>query len=299
MFTNFAHGNRRGVFSIMLASTLWGTAGVASQAISHLTPTNSLSLSFLRLLIAAPVLMLAGRKALGKGMWSASRRDFALMALMGGLLAADQALYFTAITYAGVAIATLITICAAPVLVTLITSLIERQRPDSTTLLSVALAVTGTILLVLGSQSADFGSVSLIGIGLSLGAAVVYAGVIMIGQYLSGRCHPLQTTAIGFTSGALLLACAASLSGFVGLYPVQGWALIVYLGLIPTALAYGLFLCGMRTTPAPITSVLVLLEPLTATGLAWILYDERLGIVGVAGAAMLLTAIYMLSVNQG
>jgi DME family drug/metabolite transporter len=299
MFTNSAHGNRRGVFSIMLASTLWGTAGVASQAISQLTPTNSLSLSFLRLLIAAPVLMLAGRKALGKGMWSASRRDFALMALMGGLLAADQALYFAAITYAGVAIATLITICAAPVLVTLITSLIERQRPDSTTLLSVALAVTGTILLVLGSQSADFGSVSLIGIGLSLGAAVVYAGVIMIGQYLSGRCHPLQTTAIGFTAGAMLLACAASLSGFVGFYPVQGWALIVYLGLIPTALAYGLFLRGMRTTPAPITSVLVLLEPLTATGLAWILYDERLGIVGVAGAAMLLTAIYMLSVKQG
>src|SRR5258706_12122090 len=97
--TTMPRGSRRGIFSVMLASMLWGTSGVASQAISQHAITNSLSLSFLRLGIAAPVLLLTGQRLLGRRMWSASRRDVGLMMLVGGLIAVDQALYFTAISY--------------------------------------------------------------------------------------------------------------------------------------------------------------------------------------------------------
>ena len=54
----------------------------------------------------------------------------------------------------------------------------------------------------------------------------------------------------------------------------------------------------MRTTPAPVASVLVLLEPLTATLLAWLLFDERLSAVGIGGAVLLLAAIGLLSQDE-
>ncbi|HZS87474.1 MAG TPA: DMT family transporter [Chloroflexota bacterium] len=77
-------------------------------------------------------------------------------------------------------------------------------------------------------------------------------------------------------------------------YPPQGWLLLVGLGLIPTAAGHLLFQSGMRTTPATAASILTLMEPLTATILAWILFGERLGPGGLPGALLLLGALAVL-----
>jgi DME family drug/metabolite transporter len=76
---------------------------------------------------------------------------------------------------------------------------------------------------------------------------------------------------------------------------VTGWLIILYLGAIPTALAYGLFVFGMRTTPAPLASILVLLEPLTAALLSWWIFGERLSPAAIIGAMLVLGAVYALS----
>ncbi len=64
---------------------------------------------------------------------------------------------------------------------------------------------------------------------------------------------------------------------------------------MPTALAYALFLRGMHTTSATAASTITLLEPLTATLLAVALFHERLGPLGVVGAALLLGAVVILA----
>jgi DME family drug/metabolite transporter len=298
MVNALTHGARRDLFLVMLASTLWGTSGVASQGVAHFAPTTPLSISFFRIALAAPFLLFAGYRLLGKQMWNISRRDLALMMFIGALIAADQALYFTAISYAGVTVATLLTICTAPIVVTLFTAIYKRQRPSNFTLFSIALAIVGTVLLVGGSQSTNLQDVSWVGVGLSLLCGLGYAGIIVLGQFLAGRCHPLQVNAIGFSTGAVFLAILVQFGDFVGSYPIEGWGLLLYLGVIPTALAYSLFIVGMRTTPAPIASVLVLLEPLTAAFLSWLLLGEQLGVFGIIGTVMLLIAIYLLSTKD-
>src|SRR5437763_1184627 len=55
-----ASESSRGTLLVIVASMLWGTSGIASQAAATLTATNPLSLSFLRLMIAAPILLLSG-----------------------------------------------------------------------------------------------------------------------------------------------------------------------------------------------------------------------------------------------
>jgi DME family drug/metabolite transporter len=132
-------------------------------------------------------------------------------------------------------------------------------------------------------------------VGLAFVGACAYAGVIFFGRFLSGKYPALQINALGFSAGAIWLLFIAQFGGFVGTYPVSGWLLLLYMGAIPTALAYGLFVLGMRTTSASTASVLVLLEPLTAALLSWVLFGERLSALGLLGAALLLGAIYALA----
>lgn len=70
-------------------------------------------------------------------------------------------------------------------------------------------------------------------------------------------------------------------------YTPLAWMLLVYLGTIPTALAYVLFFIGMRSTSATAASIGTLLEPMVATLLAWFLLGERFTPVGFLGIALL------------
>jgi DME family drug/metabolite transporter len=129
---------------------------------------------------------------------------------------------------------------------------------------------------------------------LALGSAFGYTMLTLCSRTLAGRYHPLQPITIGFAAGALLLLPFALATGFVISYPAGGWALLLYLGLAPTALAYVLFLTGMRSITATVASIATLIEPLTSTVLAWLLFGEQLGPLGVFGAALLLGAIGLL-----
>jgi DME family drug/metabolite transporter len=71
------------------------------------------------------------------------------------------------------------------------------------------------------------------------------------------------------------------------------------MGCIPTALAYVLFQAGMHSTPATLTSILTLAEPLTAAILAWLIFRERLSLLGILGALLLLGTIFLLARGDG
>ena len=118
--------------------------------------------------------------------------------------------------------------------------------------------------------------------------------ISLCSRALAGRYHPLQPITIGFGAGAALLLPFALVSGLAVAYPAAGWLLLLHLGLVPTALAYALFLSGMRHTTATVASIVTLVEPLTSTMLAWALFGERLGPLGLLGAALLLGAIGLL-----
>src|SRR4051812_43339153 len=107
-----------GFWLVTGAAILWGTIGVATQAIYNIDSTTSLFINLTRLLIATPIMITACWRVVGRAMFHIRRRDFLVMALSGTLLAISQAAYFAAIHYAGVTIATLLTICISPLVVT-------------------------------------------------------------------------------------------------------------------------------------------------------------------------------------
>jgi DME family drug/metabolite transporter len=101
--------------------------------------------------------------------------------------------------------------------------------------------------------------------------------------------------AIAFPVGVLVFAPVALGRGVAFAQPPLGWLLVIYLGVVPSALAYVMLQRGLREVAATAASVLTLVEPLTAAILAWLLFGERLTPFGFVGGALLLGAILLLS----
>ena len=153
---------------------------------------------------------------------------------------------------------------------------------------SLALAVVGTALLVdVQPPALAVEGQRALGYLSALGAALSYALMVLSSRRLAAHYHPLQATTLAFTVAVLVLL-PFSLSAITVQLSSAAWGLLFYLGLVPTALGYVLFVIGMRTTEATVASIITLLEPLTATLLAWLILGERLGIWGALGGALLL-----------
>jgi DME family drug/metabolite transporter len=286
---------RGGILLILLAAVLWGTVGVSTRAIFSLAETTALTVAFLRLAIAVPVLGVTSVAVLGRRSVQAPPRHLLLMGAIGVLLAVYQLCFFGAIQRVGVAIATLVTLCMAPVIVAILSPLLFGERLTPRLVLSAALAIVGTMLLVSPIDLTALGGTAGTGLLMALGSAVGYALVAIVSRHVARDSHPLTPVTIGFAVGALALLPALLHDGPMLDFPPVGWLLLVYLAVVPSALAYVLFTVGMRTTVATVASLVTLIEPLTAAGLAWLLFDERLGPLAMVGAALLLGAVWLLA----
>lgn len=279
--------SRRGLLLIMLAAVLWGTVGICTKTIYQLAPTNPLSIGFFRLAISLPFLFSVCWGRQGKRMFHVSRGDLGLMTLIGLMTALYQVCFFGAVERTGVAVATLVTLCTAPVIVAVISVASTRKRPSRSTLLALMGALSGTSLLVLFQEQSKISGADTCGFVLALVSAFGYALVTLTSQKLAAHYDPFQSIAISFSLGAAILFGFARSEGMVMTYPPLAWMLLIYLGTIPTALAYALFFAGMRSTSATTASISTLLEPLVATLLAWSLFQERFTPVGSLGVALL------------
>lgn len=283
---------------VTVAAILWGTIGVATQGIYNTDSTTSLFINLARMLIATPLLLLACRRVVGHTMFHIQRRDFLIMLLSGTLLAISHASYFAAIRYSGVTIPTLLTICIAPIVVTFLSVLLGFETLTTKIVVALLCALIGSVMLV-GFQSPEGTKDNLVwGAILSLVAAVTYGSVIVCGRFLASDYHSLQVTAITFAASTLVLLPINLVSGIVVVHTVQGWLLVLYLGLVPTALAYWLFQVGLRSISATTASIVSMLDPLVAALLAWVLFGETLATIGIFGAALLIMSIYLLSTSK-
>ena len=113
----------------------------------------------------------------------------------------------------------------------------------------------------------------MLGALLAVGSALGYAVVTLAG---AGVPAGVPVTLVGFAGGALLLTPVALIVGLRFTTEPGALAVLLYLGLVPSALAYALFFTGLRTVPGAVASIVTLLEPLTATALATAFLGERL-----------------------
>jgi DME family drug/metabolite transporter len=292
-----ARGSSRGFVLVVLAALCWGTSGLSGSVVADRSGLSALDIAWYRLAIGA-VALLAAWAATARRRGPAVRvtRPVAVrLVLIGVGLAGYQLAYFSAVALAGVSIATLVALGLAPLLVAVGGTLLGHGRPNRATLVALGVALVGLTLLVGVSAGADTGTTVLLGALTATGSALGYAVVTVAG---GGVPAGIPVTLVGFALGALLLTPVVLVEGLTVPSDGVAVAVLLYLGLVPSALAYGLFFTGVRSVPGAVASIVTLLEPLTATVLATAFLGERLEPAAVAGGVLLLAAVAGLYVRE-
>ncbi|MEV6879483.1 EamA family transporter [Amycolatopsis sp. NPDC051128] len=265
--------------ALVIAGVLWGTGGLAGSLLGDLAGLRPLAVADYRLLVGGAVatLLLKGRPLPRTA--NAARRILAV----GALFALFQASYFAAVALSSVSVATMTTIGAAPVFVTL-ASVRKLRR---WTVVSVVGTLAGLVLL----QWSPGEAISFGGLGCALLAAAGFATLTLVTAKPVEGLEPLSTTAFGCLTGGLLLLPVASWSGMTIPLHADVLAVVCYLGAVPTALAYAAYLRGLADAHPVLGSLSAVLEPLTAAVLSAALLGERLSGTAWCGAAVLVAAL--------
>ncbi len=216
--------------------------------------------------------------------------------LAGACVAVYQATFFAAVAETGVAIAAVVALGSAPAFTGLLARAFAGERLHWRWAAATGLACAGVALLLIGGGTG--GEVSPAGVGLALVSGSGYAGYAVLSKrMLDAGGAPEGVMAAVFSAGALLLLPLLVVVPLGELGSPGGLALALYLGTIPTALAYILFARGLEKIGAGETATLTLAEPLTAALLGVIALGERPSAAAAAGAALVLGGLVLLALR--
>jgi DME family drug/metabolite transporter len=276
-------------FQVLLAAVCFGTTGTA-QALGP-DGIDPAAVGAARILLGG-ALLVAVAVTLRRG----STLRWAKLPVLAGAcgVAAYQAAFFAAVKDTGVAVGTIVALGSAPALAGALELLLHRRRPASRWMAATLAATIGVALLALsGGASAG---ISLPGVLLAVVAGGAYATYTLSAKRLLDDGHAAESVmAVAFGLGAVLLAPVLFTTGAGWLATPGGLALAVFLGVVPTAVAYVLFARGLRGLAASETATLTLAEPVTAAMLGVGVLGERVTGTGALGAALVLSGLVLLA----
>ncbi|MFF4822480.1 DMT family transporter [Streptomyces sp. NPDC001312] len=291
----------RGLLYLIVAGAAWGTAGAAASLVYRTSDIGPVTLSFWRcavgfvLLLAARLLRPRVRPAVPVPLGRRLLRAGAT----GVGLAVFQTAYFAAVAATGLAVATVVTLGAGPVLIALGARLTMGERLGRAGLTAVAGALAGLGVLVLGSGGA---AVRPWGVLLALLSAAGYCVMTLLTRWWGrdGAADHSGSTLGAFAVTSLCLLPFALWEGLVPHTddPVRVLWLLAYIASVPTALAYALYFAGAAVVRSATVSVIMLLEPVSAAVLAIALLGERLTAATLVGTALMLGSVAGLALTE-
>jgi DME family drug/metabolite transporter len=276
---------------VLLAALCFGTTGTAQALGPDGAPAVTVGAA--RIAVGAVLLLVVERLA-ARGRHKAGR-PWPRAPLAAGALgvAAYQLCFFAAVKDTGVAVGTVVALGSAPALAGAGGYLVDRRTPDRAWAAATALACAGVALLALAGGGGD---VSAPGVVLAVGAGAAYAGFTLASKRLLDGGHDVEPVmARTFGLGAVLLVPVLVLGDTAWVGSAGGAAMALWLGAVPTALAYILFARGLRHLPANEVATLTLAEPVTAALLGAVVLGERPGPLAIAGIVTILAGLAVLA----
>jgi drug/metabolite transporter (DMT)-like permease len=267
----------------------WLVVGVVAISTSpilvRLADLPALALAFWRCLAGAVLLVpFALRGQRGRlGRWELARLGAA-----GVFLAAHFALWNAALALTTVAAATTLVSCT-PLFVGLGARFLG-EPPDRRTWAGILVATAGVVLIGLG----DLATGTLGGDVLAFAGAAAMAAYLLLGRVARRRLtvSAYAASVYGVAAAVLLPAClltGASLGG----YPAASWLAVAGVVAGPQLLGHTVFNRLLATVSASVVAVALLLEPVGATALAWLLFDELPAAGFWLGAPLVLAGVWL------
>lgn len=282
-----------GIFYIFLSAVAFGVMPILAKY-AYEGGVNVISLLSLRFLFAA-LLFFVFLKASGQK-WAVQRGQLAALFVLGAVCyMAQSMLYFTAVKYIPASLVALL-LYTFPVFVAVLAYLFEGEKITLSIANAIGLSLIG-LLLVLGTS---FQKVNVLGIGLALGAAVVYSVYIIIGNRVVRGVPPLVTSMFVAIFASMSLLVTGLFSGELSFsFSTKSWLAIAGISLISTVLAMLTFFKGLEYIGSTRASIFSMVEPLVTFIFSALLFGERFTLVQGMGGLIVLTGAALVVYAQG
>ena len=268
---------------IIISMAIFGTLAPFVRNISVSSAELALYRALLALVLIGIVFLCTGQRISLKE----NRRELPLLLFSGMAMGVNWILLFEAYRYTTVAVATL-SYYFAPVIVTAVCPILFKEKLTSKQILCFVMSTLG-LALVIGITDLGTGGQDLIGVLFGLGAAVLYATVVLINKFIKGIAG-LQRTFLQFVSAVVILVPYVLCTGGVTLGGMNttGWICLLVVGMIHTGVAYVMYFSALKEVSGQEASILSYVDPLVAVLVSVVILGETMTLPQILGGILIL-----------
>jgi len=288
-----------GIILTLLGATLWGVSGTSVQFVGNFRNMNLEWLLTMRLITAGLLTVLYGWIRQGSAIFNVFRnwRDTLGLVIFGVFgMALCQYTYFRSIVIAGAGIATVLQYLA-PSMIIIYLLVRYGKRPSTGEIISVILALAGTICLM-GNNGFSFESfrsdVLFWGLLSAVGVAVYSVSPVrLLATYGTIPIVGFGMLLSGLVAAALFQQPHSYATWDV--WTVVGCFNVVFLG---TIVSFNAYLEGVKRIGAVSGSILSSIEPISAAFFGWALLGNQFNWVGILGMAMIIATVIIIALEK-
>ena len=288
-----------GIILTLLGATLWGVSGTSVQFIGNFRNMNLEWLLTMRLITAGLLTVLYGWIRQGNAIFNVFRnwRDTLGLVIFGVFgMALCQYTYFRSIVIAGAGIATVLQYLA-PSMIIIYLLVRYGKRPSTGEIVSVILALVGTICLM-GNNGFSFenfrSDVLFWGLLSAVGVAVYSVSPVR----LLATYGTIPIVGFGMLLSGLVAAVLFQQPHSYAtwdVWTVVGCFNVVFLG---TIVSFNAYLEGVKRIGAVSGSILSSIEPISAAFFGWALLGNQFNWVGILGLAMIIATVIIIALEK-
>lgn len=267
---------------LIVSMTIFGTLGIFVRNIPVSSGELALYRAVLAVLLIAVFLLLTKQRI----PFFKIKKQVPLLLASGIAMGFNWIFLFEAYKYTTVSIATL-SYYFAPVIVTIVCPIIFKEKLTGKQIVCFIMSTLGLVLITgIGNLSSgnDF-----VGILFGLGAAVLYATVILLNKFIK-NVEALHRTFLQFLSAIVILIPYVIMTSGVTLETLNviGWINLLIVGLIHTGVTYCMYFSSLKELPGQKTALLSYIDPLVAVLISVTVLGETMTLWQVIGGVLIL-----------
>ena len=285
---------KRARLSLILSMAAFGTLAPFVRNISVTSGELALYRAILAAVLIGIFLILTKQKipfrSLGKELY--------LLLFSGIAMGFNWILLFEAYKYTTVAISTL-SYYFAPVIVTIVCPFLFKEKMTGKQIVCFIMSTLG-LALVVGITDLGRGGNDAVGVAFGLGAAVLYATVILLNKFI--KCVTgIHRTFLQFLAAIAVLIPYVLCTGGMHLGNLNGtgWVCLLIVGLVHTGITYCMYFSSLKELPGQEAAILSYVDPLVAVIIGVVLLKEPLSWQQLVGGALILGFTLWNELNTG
>ena len=268
---------------LIISMAIFGTIGLFVRNI----PLASGEIALYRAVLAAVLIGIYLLVSKQKFDFSKMKKELPLLLFSGVAMAFNWILLFEAYKYTTVSVATL-SYYFAPVIVTVVCPFLFKEKMTVKQIVCFVMSTAG-IVMITGIGDLSAGTSHFTGILFGLGAAVLYATVIIMNKFIK-NVEGIHRTFLQFLAAIVVLVPYVLLTGGINVQGLEwkGLVCLLIVGLLHTGVTYCLYFSSLKELPGQTVAILSYIDPLLAVLVSVTILREPMTFWQIVGGILIL-----------